>query len=199
MSNATFSQAAHILRIVEEKATPKSQLQDIIGAGLLADLLDANVGEVNREEFRKLLGLHPLGQESLRDPNTFFRTRKGLWVSNDYRDLVVAKAEPTVTIPAFKHVLLQQDMNDTEIEEMLGDKHLFTETEASALIADLISKQEGGKEGELLNNGYANLLYLGSCVVLVHWYAGSRKWFVNTWKRDDDRWNTGLQLFSPAN
>jgi len=199
MSNATFSQAAHILRIVEEKATPKSQLQDIIGAGLLADLLDANVGEVNREEFRKLLGLRPLDEESRRDLDSFFRTRKGLWVSDDFRTRVVAKAEPSSEIRASKHVPLKRDMTDAEIEEMLGDGHLFTETEACALIESLISKQEGGKGGELLNNGYANLFYLGSCVVDVRWYADYRRWEVRTWERGDRRWYAGAQVFSPAN
>lgn len=119
-----------------------------------------------------------------RDPDSFFRTRKGLWVDDNFRSLVVAKAKTSVTVPAFKYVGLTRDMNDAEIEKMLGDDHLFTETEACALIMDLITKQEGGVEGELLNNGYSNLLYLPSCVVRVDWLADDREWRVNAWRRD---------------
>ena len=132
------------------------------------------------------------------DPDSFFRTRKGLYVWDDFRSRVVAKAEQTATIPAFKHVPLPRDMNDAEIEEMLGDGHLFTETEVSALITDLISKQEGGKEGEMLNNGYANLFYTSSCVVYVYWYADYAEWGVHTWNRVVNEWNAGRRVFSPA-
>lgn len=199
MTNATFSQAAHILRIVEEKGTSKSQLQDIIGAGLLADLLDANLSEVNRDEFRRVIGLKPL---SLRyDPDAFFRTRFGLWVYDSFRNLVVAKATSssesrTVTT---KSTMLERDMTDAEIEEMLGSGYLFTEDQLCDIVAEMIEKQDGGKEGKLLNNGYANLFYLSSCVVLVRWNTDNREWLVNTWRRDDYRWFAGYRVFSPGN
>lgn len=129
----------------------------------------------------------------------FFKTRPGLYVTDDFRNCVVAKAESTVTIPAWKHVELTQDMNDVEIEEMLGDGHIFMESEVCALIADLIGKQEKGKKGKLLNNGYANLFYLRSCVVRVYWDADDRKWVVDAWLRDGDGWYRGVQVFSPGN
>ena len=133
------------------------------------------------------------------DPDSFFRTRKGLYVWDDFRSRVVAKAEPVATIPSYRHVELPRDMNDAEIEAMLGDEHLFTETEVCALIADLTFKQEGGKEGELLNNGRVNLFYLASCVVRVGWVAGYRRWYVYAWERDDYRWYVGRRVLSPAN
>lgn len=139
------------------------------------------------------------GVDDVRSPDAFFQTRSGLYVTDDFRSLVVAKAEPTATIPAFKHVELMRDMNDSEIKEMLGDGHLFTDTEVCALIADLIRKQGGGKKGKLLNNGYANLFYLSSCLVHVSWNAGRREWRVYAWKRDDRRWRRGSQVFSPGN
>ena len=39
--------------------------------------------------------------------------------------------------------------------------------------------------------------YESSCVVNVNWNADNRKWNVNTWRRDDDRWNAGNRAFSP--
>lgn len=35
------------------------------------------------------------------------------------------------------------------------------------------------------------------CVVNVYWNAGNRKWNVNTYDRDDNKWNAGNQAFSP--
>ena len=52
---ATLDQAAKILSVFRN--TPVEQVQAIVGSGLLADLRDGNVAEVNREEFRKMLGL----------------------------------------------------------------------------------------------------------------------------------------------
>lgn len=45
---------------MSNKGTPAEQIQRLYRSGLLADLLDANVDEVNRDEFRKVLGLGPV-------------------------------------------------------------------------------------------------------------------------------------------
>jgi hypothetical protein len=198
MEDTTLRQAAHILRIVEEKATPKAHLQDIIGTGLFSDLLDANVGEVDRDVFRRVLGLAPL---SLRyDPDKFFRTRPGLWVSDSFRNLVVAKTSPSVKGRAVvnKSIMLESHMLDTGIEEMLGEGHIFTEDQLCDFLAKMIEEQKGGEEGRLLNNGHANIFYLASCVVGVGWSRGRREWDVGAWYRDDGRWDAGGRIFSPA-
>jgi len=143
--------------------------------------------------------LCPPALDTSHNPGSYFQNRNGLWVSDDFRSRVVAKAKPSVMVPASKHVLLPRDMSDAEIEEMLGDGHLFTETEVLVLIRDLISNQEGGKAGKLLNNGHANLFYTSSCVVRVHWFAGRREWFVIAWPRVGSGWLGGGRVFSPAN
>ena len=48
-----------------------------------------------------------------------------------------------------------------------------------------------------MGGGTEGLGYESSCVVNVNWNADYRKWNVNTWKRDDNRWNAGNQVFSP--
>lgn len=58
MKDATLKQSAKLLSIFED--TPSEQVQAILESGLLADLRDGNIAEINREEFRQLVGLEPL-------------------------------------------------------------------------------------------------------------------------------------------
>ncbi len=59
--NATLGQGAHILTLIGQKDKDKDFLTALIGSGLLADLLDLDdPASINREEFRKVLGLGPL-------------------------------------------------------------------------------------------------------------------------------------------
>ncbi len=134
------------------------------------------------------------------DPDLFYRDRSGLWVYDDYRRLVVAKAQPSKsgTICRANRFELAKDLKDTEIEVALPKNHLFGETEVCALIAGMIAEQSDGGDGKLLNNGRANLFYLGSCVVDVRWFADDRGWHVFTWSRDRIRWSAGSRVFSPA-
>ena len=60
MKKATLNQAAKILSIFEN--TPAEQIQEILSSGLLADLRDGNITNVDRDEFRKILGLIPKDQ-----------------------------------------------------------------------------------------------------------------------------------------
>lgn len=58
--DATLGQAAKILSMFED--TPRAQVQALLKSGLLADLRDANFDDIRmeRDEFRRLLGLKPL-------------------------------------------------------------------------------------------------------------------------------------------
>jgi hypothetical protein len=60
MKNATLEQGTKVLTLISQKETPCEQLQNLLASGLLTDLLDANVVEVNRDAFRKVIGLKPL-------------------------------------------------------------------------------------------------------------------------------------------
>lgn len=55
---ATLKQSAKILSIFED--TPAYQVQAILESGFLADLRDADVNNVDRDEFRKMLDLKPV-------------------------------------------------------------------------------------------------------------------------------------------
>ena len=58
MKEATLDQAAKILALFKD--TPSEQVQDLLESGFLADLRDGNIADVNRDEFRRLVGLEPL-------------------------------------------------------------------------------------------------------------------------------------------
>lgn len=63
MSIATLKQANKLLELVIQKGTSSQQLQAILENGFLADLLDANLSGMNREEFRRILGLKTPSQQ----------------------------------------------------------------------------------------------------------------------------------------
>jgi len=135
------------------------------------------------------------------DPGTFFQTRQGLWVYNDFRSRIVEKANPMTAGSTFKirYSELMKDAADEAIETALQSDHLFEESQVCPVIATLIAKQPNGEEGVLINNGYANLFYTGSSVVYVYWSAGVREWRVDTYGRVDHEWRAGNRAFSPAN
>ena len=60
MSTATLDQAKHILVLLGQKNPSKESLNVLFKSGLLSDLLDADLSQVSRDDFRKLLGLHSL-------------------------------------------------------------------------------------------------------------------------------------------
>lgn len=61
--NPTIKQALHFFALVDQKGIPDDQLQVLYQSGLVSDLLDADVSEINREEFRRICGLKPFVPE----------------------------------------------------------------------------------------------------------------------------------------
>lgn len=134
------------------------------------------------------------------DPKKFFKTRKGLYVWSDFKERILDKAPdvsgwPVISVDSFK---LKESANDEEIEKSLLEKHIFSESEVCAAIADLIQKQSKGEEGVLQNNGYANLFYTKDFVVRVYWRVFHGEWNVDAWDRGDDHWDGSCRVFSPA-
>ncbi|MEK7503040.1 MAG: hypothetical protein AAB556_01185, partial [Patescibacteria group bacterium] len=80
------------------------------------------------------------------NPDTFFKTRSGLYVWDDFRSRVVAKASPIDAGAKFRIERrdLIRDAKDSEVEGVLTN-HLFEESAVCAVIAELISKQPNGK------------------------------------------------------
>lgn len=134
------------------------------------------------------------------DPNEFYKQRPGLYPWSSFMERVLPKAECVEQGKSFiaDSFDLKKDSTDAAIEAALSEKHIFSETDACALIAELIKKQPNGEEGALLNNGYVNLFYTEAFVVGVYWYAGFGEWYVLAWFRGAYAWSADSRVFSPA-
>jgi len=138
------------------------------------------------------------------NPQQFFRTRSGLCVWDDFKDLVLKFAKPVSGVVATtirKHELVKP-ANDSQIRSGLPEGHVFQASELCGHLAGMILRQPNGGAGQLLNNGYANLFYVqvGSEVVVVGvlWSAGYRRWSVFAFQLDVSQWRAGRQVLSRA-
>lgn len=132
------------------------------------------------------------------NPQDFFKTRKGLWISDEFKSRILTKAKPVENLDPLTLVSRELTKNayDREITPELGENYIFDESEVCARIAAMIDKQPNGIAGDLLNNGYANLFYVAGCVVGVRWDGVGRKWRVRAWGLDGDLWGAGPRAFS---
>lgn len=188
---------------VVAKLDPKSVLKALDGKG---EIFASRLETALEQAINSMLVLAPKGVTTItlaerHDPDVFYRTREGFYVYDDYRTRIVKNARPSEVGTTLKVECaeLMRDLTDEEIEGALPKSHFFDETQVCAVIAGLIAMQPKGKSGTLINNGYANLFYTGSCVVDVGWNADSRECYVHTWRRVGHRWRAGNQVFSPAN
>ena len=128
------------------------------------------------------------------DPKEFFQNRTGLYLWDSFSNRILPNT--TVQKPTGKVKLTSFDLTrnayDCEIKAELSAKH---EVELWH-IGKLIEGQPDGKDGPLLNNGYANIFYVGGLVVFVYWHAGSAKWHVRDWRLDVGFWDAGRRVFS---
>lgn len=135
------------------------------------------------------------------DLETFYQNRPGLYVWDDFTTLVLQPAlqadRSTLIRPAsMSRRLLKVNATDAVIEEKLGRNYQFSELAAALIIAKMIEAQPNGIAGLLLNNGYANLFYLPTCVVFVHWDADGRGWDVSACRRGAYQWRVGNLVFA---
>lgn len=186
-----------------EKYDPKVVLKALDGKGeIFAGRLQLALEQV----LNSMLVLVPRGMRTItlterHDPDTFYQTRSGLYVWGDFHSQIVVRAKPTEAGATFRveSFDLTANLTDEKIEDFLPKAHFFDETKLCGTIAGLIARQPNGEVGELVNNGYANLFYTVSYVVLVRWDAGRRRWIVGTWRRGAFRWRAGRRVFSPGN
>ena len=138
------------------------------------------------------------------NPHDFFKTRDGLWVSSDFNDLILScasKKKVLVEEVSIGYADLAQVVNNAEIGVELPEGYVFEDVDAFLVhLATLIEGQWGGKEGTLLNNGYANIFYVKVkdevFAVRIHWNAIDRKWFCYAYRLGDYRWSAGSRTFS---
>lgn len=61
----TLRQGNQVFNLILQQKTPREQLQKLLASGLLSDLLSGNIEGIDRNRFRKVLGLRPISP----DPN----------------------------------------------------------------------------------------------------------------------------------
>jgi hypothetical protein len=133
------------------------------------------------------------------DPSGF-KTRPGLWVSNEFHSRVGSKTKPVenlgaITLSSFDLIQNAYDKG-IEADPAMPANHVFaSESEFVACLDQMISKQPNGEEGDLLTNGYWNIFYVAGCVVSVDWSSGRREWDVCAWSLGDGRWLAGYRAF----
>jgi hypothetical protein len=82
---ATLGQAVHILTLISQKNGDKDDLTALVQSGLLADLLIApDVRSINRDEFRKLIGLKPLVPDRIILPIDYTKSLEQMIVAGNY-------------------------------------------------------------------------------------------------------------------
>lgn len=212
----TNNQGLNFAKLGRDKGVTAAAFEEACGNGKVNDFLAGLMPQ-------KRLALHgevllPERVEPF-DPHEFFKTRKGLYVWNGFRDNILPAAKPVEHVPERKAALfeLEKAANDAEIRAELPEGHVFENaSEFCAHLASLIEAQPNGEDGDLLNNGYATIRYVrGVNGVLfaagVGWGVSRREWGVRAVPLDDDRWLAGLpralqqlltldpQHFSPVN
>lgn len=137
------------------------------------------------------------------NPHDFFKTRAGLWMSSNFNDLILSGASKKVSADeaTVGYADLVKDANDAQIGNELPVGYTFEDVDTFLVhLATLIEGQWGGKEGTLLNNGYANIFYVkvnsDVFTVDVYWRAGSRGWSCHAYRLDAGRWCAGSRAFS---
>jgi len=154
-TDASWPQAANLLTLVSNRGTSSEQVQKLYSSGLLADLLDANVDKVNREEFRKLLGLGPIFSTDKRGRFLITVTGLGLTGEEWLARLDAAGFKPTKWA---RDILTRPDYNEKHRLEpgkqytvalMFGKKEFSTDAERTTANLRARGERDYGKSDDL--------------------------------------------------
>lgn len=138
------------------------------------------------------------------DPDAFYKTREGLYVTDDFRNQIVVAAKPTDAGGKWEKMRrfeLTANATGTDLKSA-RPQGIWSATEFCPWLAAKLAKQPNGKAGELLNNGWATLFLVEGVggevfVVGVDWDSVGSEWRVRVWKLGDE-WLAGHQ-FVPRN
>ncbi len=128
------------------------------------------------------------------DPNKFFVTGEGLWVSDRFKLLVLkgAMIEGVGGAMSLTPFDLMHAAYDREIKNEMPQNHEV----ALWPIARMIEVQLGGTPGPLLNDGNWNIFYRAGLVVNVGWDANRQRWGMEAYRLDVTGWNVDSRVFS---
>lgn len=207
-----FGRVRRLLEAGDEKGLTEAGADEMVQTGLWPDFCEAatpgKLKAVDREEFRKLLGLPSLlippillkmvraieapATEAFELLDFFNKNNKVVkfgWIDGD-----LARCFPNGHIPAegFRHLAIHRLLrNATEKEFRVAE---FEKT-TWADLKYLLEQQPKGEKGDLRTNGQANLFFIGSRLVDVRWRVGG--WSVNVFLvSGSNEWCKGYLRFS---
>jgi hypothetical protein len=175
MKNATLGQKKKILTLLKD--VPREQVQALLMSGLLADLCNANVSEIDRKEFRKLIGLGPLnppflekvGEITIPAQTSFCMgdfmeecskrdCLKIAWLGIKFKKLFYTKIEEPIQEEKLCYFRTRRISTNKEIVAELGDKK---ETKLVQLCV-LLKLQGNREKGALLTESInaPNIFYI---------------------------------------
>lgn len=220
MKDATLKQVVKFLETFGDLSAEK--MQEILGSGLLADLRDGDVKNVNRDEVRKLLGLSPLtkqpvqlleylGSITIYARNEKFNQREHFvvdtsetakvkisFLGNNFESNFLDKVEESNAETVLHYGKLNRGSVDGPIIAELGGVDKCETTLAEMF--SLMEMQPKGEAGALLTNGWWNIFYIKDragvlCAVRCHWDGGGWNVFASSVDGPSD-WGAVGQLFS---
>ena len=126
----------------------------------------------------------------------------GVWISDNAKALFNGTLG---TVCKTESEELPKSLSDHEIIEKYGEDIIFDSIDdLEVTIADLISKQSGGKSGKLLSNVYTNIFYVrvnGSVTFICVTFASAPlssddpEWYVGSDRIDGGRWYADRRVF----
>lgn len=180
---------------------------NMIGGDDVVDQLLAGTKRLVVETVRRLTGLTPFTMPaSERNIHDFFRTRKGLWLSDDFKKLILAAAQKGLSGSdnmTLGHCDLAEAPNDAEIRAELPEGHVFTDVNVVLVVLAMLIEVQwlNEVEGVLLNTVYrTNIFYVEIAGVVftvrVYWGTTNGEWRCLARRTDADRWGAGNRAFS---
>lgn len=140
------------------------------------------------------------------NPNIYryFKTRNGLYVSDDFNDKILRAIELQGSVPSATIVIycLTKDADDTEIREEMPNNHVFEDTYSfCTYLAYMIDEQQNGRTAVFVTNGNWNIFYVRGVhneifSVNVRWRGVLRRWEVSAYIPDGECWSIGSCAFS---
>ena len=126
-----------------------------------------------------------------------------LYFGDNFKNWILSKISESTNFPEppkSERRILSKSMNDKEIIGEFKIQPYKSIPELLSVVHEKITKQPNGENGELLNNGYANIFYVQLedrvVAVDVRWDSGDREWVLHADGLDDGAWLAGGCVFS---
>lgn len=138
------------------------------------------------------------------NPHDFFKSRNGLWVSTEFKDLILSGAanqQVSADEAAISYVDVLQDVNDTEISDQLPEGYVFENVDMFlVLLATLIEGQWDGKRGALIKSININTFHVKVnneiLVIIVSWSNDLNEWYCDARRLVEGQWIAGRRIFA---